>query len=595
MPTKEEFLKQGNEFYEQKQYDKAIDAYTKAIEVDQKYQDAYFNRGIVYRNLKQYERALRNYARAIEIDPKHALSYNGRGIVYAELRQYDKAIEEYTKAIEMDSKYQDAFHNRGVTYAELNDHSKAIQDYTKAIEINPRHALSYNARGSSYRALKNDVKAIEEYSKAIEIDPKHPDAFYNRGTAYNDVNEYIKAVHDYTKAIEIDPGDALAYNGRGIAYKNLKQEGKAIEDYSKAIEIDPKFDSPYYNRADVYSTIGNYKDAIADYECYIELTKGAPDFFTEVAKSEIVELRKKLEDEDYGTINQLVSSIKTILLFEKKYLTHYTSLSAAQFMILDGSAFRLSEGAYLNDTSEGRELFNYLSFHTQTKNRNETIPEPFVERPFIGSFVADAKHDDLTLWRMYGKEAQVEARGCALTIEKEGFLVNIKDELNTSDKKSESQPLAEEQFRFYQVAYRTNNGKEAFTIPDAKPPLIKKLNENLKRLQEKLKAVDSQNQTKIQNIRERLNDIAYLFKSSEYQYEHEVRLVVSGVGFEKMINKNAVPPRVYIELVNIAPVVSKITLGPKVERPDEWAAAFNYSLKKSDHSAEIVISHLPFK
>jgi hypothetical protein len=40
-------------------------------------------------------------------------------------------------------------------------------------------------------------------------------------------------------------------------------------------------------------------------------------------------------------------------------------------------------------------------------------------------------------------------------------------------------------------------------------------------------------------------------------------------------------------------------LGPKVERADEWAAAFNYHIKeqypKRNENVEIVISHLPFK
>jgi hypothetical protein len=45
----------------------------------------------------------------------------------------------------------------------------------------------------------------------------------------------------------------------------------------------------------------------------------------------------------------------------------------------------------------------------------------------------------------------------------------------------------------------------------------------------------------------------------------------------------------------MVPVISKITLGPKVERADEWAAAFNYSIKNAGNEAEIIISHLPFK
>jgi tetratricopeptide (TPR) repeat protein len=50
-----------------KQYDKAIADYTKAIELDSNYADAYCNRGSVYNTLQQYEKAVADYTKAIEL------------------------------------------------------------------------------------------------------------------------------------------------------------------------------------------------------------------------------------------------------------------------------------------------------------------------------------------------------------------------------------------------------------------------------------------------------------------------------------------------------------------------------------------------
>ena len=99
----------------------------------------------------------------------------------------------------------------------------------------------------------------------------------------------------------------------------------------------------------------------------------------------------------------------------------------------------------------------------------------------------------------------------------------------------------------------------------------------------------------LKNLLELLNEITYLFKSAEYQYEHEIRLVISGVGFKKQIQKESAPPRVYIELVPINPVIKKITIGPKVEKSDEWASALYYTLEEKELFPSILISHLPFK
>lgn len=100
---------------------------------------------------------------------------------------------------------------------------------------------------------------------------------------------------------------------------------------------------------------------------------------------------------------------------------------------------------------------------------------------------------------------------------------------------------------------------------------------------------------KIKKLEVLLNQIAFLFKSAEYQHENEVRLVIKGVGFDKKIPTETFSPRVFIELVSIRSIIKRITLGPKVERADEWASAFYYSLDKENLHPEILISHLPFK
>ena len=55
-------------------YDRAIADYTKAIEIDPKFADAYYNRGLAYCYKQDYDRAITDYTKAIEIDPKFAIA-----------------------------------------------------------------------------------------------------------------------------------------------------------------------------------------------------------------------------------------------------------------------------------------------------------------------------------------------------------------------------------------------------------------------------------------------------------------------------------------------------------------------------------------
>ena len=587
----------GNYYAINNEYDKAIEYYNKAIEADSKDDYPYIGLGIVYYDLKEYDKAKECYKKAIEANPKDAYSYNGLGNTYYDLKEFNKAIEYYNKAIEIDPKDAYSYNGLGNTYYDLKEFNKAIEYYNKAIEIDPKDAYPYSGLGNTYYDLKEFDKAIEYYNKAIEIDPKETFSHNRLGNIQSNLKKYDKAIEYYNKAIENDPKYLSPYYNLGLTYYKLQEFDKAKEYYNKAIEIDPKYAKAYYGLGNVYNALKEYDKALEAFEKNVVLTKSNPDYFTSLAESRITELKKSLKNKDYGAISELVNKIKDLLHYKDGSITHYTGLSVAKFLILNGSSFRLSEGTFLNDTSEGRELFKFLGFNFSPQKSTDTVATPFTQKPFIGSFVAEIKHDDLTLWRMYGKEEKEEAKGCAITIDIKKFLDNVLNKMSP-DVKAGTTSKTDEEFKFYRVAYRKEGQEISFVIPGTNHELEKKLNEQMNELFEAIKKFNSKKDKEpsdIQNIVELLNEIAYLFKSSEYQHEFEVRLVVKGIGFEKIIKSDCIPPRVYIELVNIKSLVQKITLGPKVERPDEWAAAFNYSFGKDGYTPEILISHLPFK
>jgi Flp pilus assembly protein TadD len=57
-----------------------------------------------YADLKQFEKAIQDYNQAIELNPKDARVFNNRGTAYADLKQFEKAIQDYNQAIELNPK-----------------------------------------------------------------------------------------------------------------------------------------------------------------------------------------------------------------------------------------------------------------------------------------------------------------------------------------------------------------------------------------------------------------------------------------------------------------------------------------------------------
>ena len=123
----------GQKAFENKDFDSAVTDFTKAIELDPKFVNAYSCRGDGYLKLKAYLESIADCTKAMEVDPKHANAYIIRGNAYRILKKYPESMGDCTKAIELDPKHANAYNIRGMAYADLNKYAEAITDFSKAI------------------------------------------------------------------------------------------------------------------------------------------------------------------------------------------------------------------------------------------------------------------------------------------------------------------------------------------------------------------------------------------------------------------------------------------------------------------------------
>jgi|GEM_PF-6474930 len=121
--TKEQWLEEGNNHFNAKEYEKAQDDYNRALELNSQYATAYHNRGLTYNDLKEYEKAQADYDRALQLNPRNADAYNKRGVAYYYLKEYEKSLADYDRAIELDPNYTLAKENRELTYRMLHEKS----------------------------------------------------------------------------------------------------------------------------------------------------------------------------------------------------------------------------------------------------------------------------------------------------------------------------------------------------------------------------------------------------------------------------------------------------------------------------------------
>ncbi len=76
------FHARGNRYSRNGAYERAIDDYNRAIEMDGAFAEAYYDRGFSFYEVARYEEALADLTRAIELNPEAAHYYGQRSLVY---------------------------------------------------------------------------------------------------------------------------------------------------------------------------------------------------------------------------------------------------------------------------------------------------------------------------------------------------------------------------------------------------------------------------------------------------------------------------------------------------------------------------------
>ena len=121
-----------------------------------------------------YEEAIKAFEKVIELDPDCEKAYFNLGNTYYQIKKYDKAIDEFTKGLEINPNIEKAYVARAETHFILENYEDAIKDYDKYLELNPldEHAIIYCHRGMAYGSLKKYEEALKDWQKAIKLDPE---------------------------------------------------------------------------------------------------------------------------------------------------------------------------------------------------------------------------------------------------------------------------------------------------------------------------------------------------------------------------------------------------------------------------------------
>lgn len=162
----EGLLLAGNLYRAQGDLTKAIAAYDRVIETNNKNHVAFYARAVTYDLLEETAKALLDFDRCLQLAPDFVSAWYDRGVLYACEKNWSAAESDYSRAIELDSEFVQAYVTRGDARALNGNFKGAEDDFQKAIDLDPDDGMAYYYRGVMYSACGNPKKAQIDFDEA---------------------------------------------------------------------------------------------------------------------------------------------------------------------------------------------------------------------------------------------------------------------------------------------------------------------------------------------------------------------------------------------------------------------------------------------
>lgn len=222
-----------------KQPQAAVEAYSKAITLNQKNFDAFYGRAKMRKEAKEFNKAKEDYQHCIALAPKRTDLFIFLGMCQYYSQEYQPALLSFNQYIKFFPQDPLSYFYRGDIQKKLKQYALAIPDFEKAIDLqHPLSALIYTFLGYAKQRLSRLDEALAHYNAAINLEPKNAEFFSDRAACRISLKDYHHALMDYKKSFELNPKAFHAVLGTGRCYHYLGEYDKAIEHFNQLMSCD---------------------------------------------------------------------------------------------------------------------------------------------------------------------------------------------------------------------------------------------------------------------------------------------------------------------------------------------------------------------
>ena len=244
-----DYLSNARSYYENEQYNEALDALSTLNQRGEKNFDMLLLQGNCYQKTDDFKAASQAYASAEKLDDKSAILYANWSAALYNMSDINAGEEKAKTALKLDKHLPEANYFMGNLKHHEYSLLAALKYYNTAIKLKPDYRDALYMRAATHAELKNYRAALRDYEAVLELDPNLAVAKYNIGVIQL-VNEMYDAAAKTFAELNPEkldkPTDYYFYQAEALYFDGKKED--ACELYEKAKNLGDSESTEIYQK-----------------------------------------------------------------------------------------------------------------------------------------------------------------------------------------------------------------------------------------------------------------------------------------------------------------------------------------------------------
>jgi tetratricopeptide (TPR) repeat protein len=167
-----DFVEEGIRYHDNGEFDKAIETYKKALQIDPKSALVHYEIALSYVSAKEYQKAIQHSDKVIKQNGEHIIpAYLTKGSALNMMGKTKQSSQVLEKGIKKTGGYYLMHYNLALNYYSFNDLDNAEKNLLSAIALNASHASSHLLLATIHHARRNSVQALLSAHYFLFLEP----------------------------------------------------------------------------------------------------------------------------------------------------------------------------------------------------------------------------------------------------------------------------------------------------------------------------------------------------------------------------------------------------------------------------------------